>query len=206
MSSMTTKVHRGELGPFRPCTVQQELSLSATNVPEGWAAWPRGAWIHVTPEEKYIPVQRKSLHMLVHVCIVECMRLPPCFMLCSSIYPPSKPSLPHLPGPCFNSDISKFPCHRQSVKLPDLRPEESKMLHFGKLFPQLHCFCTSPSCRWTQSLLPFCTRLEERPLAMALLSKQDPEHPPPAPSFSHPLPPCTAGLCLSKVNAGRFSC
>lgn len=38
-------------------------TLSATNVPEGWAAWPREAWIHVTPEEKYIPVQRKSLHL-----------------------------------------------------------------------------------------------------------------------------------------------
>lgn len=58
VSSMTTKVQWGQLGPFRPCTVQQELFLLATNVPEGW---PKGAWIDVTPEGKYIPVQRKSL-------------------------------------------------------------------------------------------------------------------------------------------------
>lgn len=63
VSLMTTKVQWGQLGPFRPCTVQQELFFLATNVPEGWAAWPRGAWIHVTPEEKYIPVQMKSLDM-----------------------------------------------------------------------------------------------------------------------------------------------
>lgn len=38
VSSMTTKVQRGELGPFSLCTVQQELFLSATNIPEGWTA------------------------------------------------------------------------------------------------------------------------------------------------------------------------
>lgn len=38
----------------------------------------------------------------------------PCFTLCSSIYPPSKPSPPRPPGLCFNLDISNSLCHRGS--------------------------------------------------------------------------------------------
>lgn len=163
MSSMTTRVQQGELETIQTLhSAARTFFSQALMFLEDWTAWPRGAWIHFTPEKKIYSCAKKiSGYVGASVCNVKCVRLPPCFIPCSSIYPPSKPSLPHSPGLCFNLDISNFPCHRQSVKLPDLRPEESKVSHCGKLFPQPHCFCTPPGCRWTQSLLPFCTRLEE---------------------------------------------
>lgn len=149
MSSMTTKVQQGELGPFRP---SQPLMFLKVGQP--------GQERH-----GFMLLQRKNIFLCKgNLCI--CLQCGMCEA--PSLLHPLLQYLSSQQAVTASSSRTVFQLSHQQSPLPQAITEITrfkarvvKIVTLWKLFPQLRCFCMTPGCRQIQSLLPFCTRLEE---------------------------------------------